>query len=58
GFSSRPRCMNTKIETFFTSIKNEGLIGKLRQEVHEPRLRGLPGGLLDQPFYGWVAMSS
>jgi hypothetical protein len=50
--------MNTKIETFFTSIKNEGLIGKLRQEVHEPRLRGLPGGLLDQPFYGWVAMSS
>jgi hypothetical protein len=22
----------------------------------EPRLRGLPEGLLDQPFYGWVTM--
>jgi hypothetical protein len=20
----------------------------------EPRSRGLPGGLLDQPFYGWA----
>ena len=25
---------------------------------YEPRLRGLPEGLLDQPFYGWDAMYS
>jgi len=48
------RCVQLFLCTF-CELQGDGCTSA-KAEKAKTRLRGLPAGLVDQPFYGWVAI--
>ncbi|HVS81847.1 MAG TPA: hypothetical protein VHE60_08930 [Pyrinomonadaceae bacterium] len=46
--------INRTLWTLTIGLAVLGTLSFTSSAIAQPRSRGLPGGLLDQPFYGWV----